>query len=111
MRVLVIDDNDLVREGARMVLEDAGHEVVTVESGEVGLGLLEGGGFDAVLCDLDMPTMSGLEVWRRLPEGMRGRFVMWTAAPVSVEGVPFQVLAKPVSMTDLRDAVSRAGGS
>jgi len=108
MRVLVIDDQPMLREAARRVLERDCCDVVVAASGAGGLELLEGGGFDAILCDMEMPEMSGLEVWSRLPEEMRGRFVMWTGAPWLAEGASFEVLEKPVSNDDLRAAVRRA---
>lgn len=109
MRVLVIDDNDLLRAGARMVLRE--FEVTTARSGEEGLELVGRQEFDAVLCDLQMPPgMSGLEVWRRLPEHLRGRFVLWTGAPGEAAGVEgLVVLAKPVPNEVLLETVRRAG--
>lgn len=62
-RVLVVDDEFGIREGCRRVLEADGYVAETAGNGEEGLALFdERGDFDAVLVDLKMPTMSGLEL-------------------------------------------------
>jgi CheY-like chemotaxis protein len=109
MRVLVIDDHRGLRLGAQMILGNE-HDVTTASSGEEGLALAGDGDFDVVLCDMQMPGITGLEVWSRLPERLRGRFVMWTGAPELVEGVGFEVLVKPVANDELRAAIRRAIG-
>jgi len=108
MRVLVIDDHKMLREGAAMVLIE--HEVVLAASGERGLELAALEEFDVVLCDLQMPGIDGLEVQRRLPEGLRDRFVLWTGAPEGLEGLGIRVLSKPVAVEELREAIREAGG-
>jgi PAS domain S-box-containing protein len=67
-RILVIDDEDVVREMVREVLEHEGFEVVLAESGSRGLDLLRGreDGVDLVLLDLSMPGWDGEETLRRL---------------------------------------------
>jgi CheY-like chemotaxis protein len=109
MRILVIDDHAALRRGAQMVLSDE-HDVVTAASGAEGLELVEDGDFDAVLCDLQMPGLTGIDVWSRLSERMRGRFVMWTGAPEQVRDAEFEVLVKPVANDELRAAIRRAAG-
>jgi CheY-like chemotaxis protein len=107
MRVLVIDDDEQLRAAAARVMR--GHEVTTAGTGEEGLALVGSGAFDVVLCDMEMPGISGLEVWSRLPEGMKSRFVMWTGRPDLVVGVEFPVLAKPVPTPELREELTRRG--
>jgi DNA-binding NtrC family response regulator len=67
-RILVIDDDDAVRESLERMLRSAGHAVQRAASGEEGLELARGGGFDVILSDMRMPGMSGLDVLRRLRE-------------------------------------------
>jgi len=64
-RVLVVDDEPLVASAARRLLARA-HEVQVAHSGQTALVLLETGSFDAVLCDLMMPHMTGMELHERL---------------------------------------------
>ncbi len=60
-RVLVIDDEPLVASAARRLLARA-HEVHVAESGRTALAMLEAQSFDAVVCDLMMPQMTGMDL-------------------------------------------------
>ncbi|HUM14019.1 MAG TPA: response regulator [Myxococcaceae bacterium] len=64
-RVLVVDDEPLVASAARRLLSRE-HEVQVAHSGPAALALLDDGRFDAVLCDIMMPQMTGLELHARL---------------------------------------------
>lgn len=60
LRVLLVEDHELVRRSTRQMLEDAGFDVTAVNDGAEALVLLESGsGFDAVVSDLRMPRLSG----------------------------------------------------
>ena len=61
MRVLLIDDEQMVRKIVRKMLERAGHEVIEAENGRLGLEQLGQGGFDLVITDIIMPEMEGVE--------------------------------------------------
>jgi len=67
-RILVIDDDDAVRESTERILRGAGHTVQSAPSGEEGFALASGGAFDVVLSDMKMPGMSGLDVLLKLRE-------------------------------------------
>jgi two-component system sensor histidine kinase ChiS len=67
-RVLVVDDNPDSVMVLRTILESNHFEVTTAGSGSEALGLLKGDTFDAVLLDVMMPDMSGLEVLERIRE-------------------------------------------
>jgi CheY-like chemotaxis protein len=106
MKILVIDDDGLLRESARDALEDRGHEVGEASSGAEGLRMAEEGTYDMVVCDMQMPGgMNGLEVWARLPDHLRARFLLWTGTPDLAAGVDVRVLAKPSGYLELLDAV------
>ena len=61
VRVLVIDDNDLVRKTLRRALEDADFEVVEAADGAEGISSYEAEPFDVVVTDLVMPVKEGIE--------------------------------------------------
>jgi EAL domain-containing protein (putative c-di-GMP-specific phosphodiesterase class I)/CheY-like chemotaxis protein len=116
-RILVVDDEEaLVRVVAR-VLTGAGYEVVTAGDGKRASELLADGGFDAILSDIDMPKMNGIQLLQavRQRDGdvpvllMTGNPDLETAVQAIAHGA-LQYIIKPVDMEDLRKAVGRAVG-
>ncbi|WBO61514.1 response regulator transcription factor [Streptomyces camelliae] len=78
-RVLLIEDDPAVREGARLALRRQGHEVAAAETGEEGLGRLRSFRPDVVVLDLMLPGVSGLEVCRRIRADSQVPIIMVTA--------------------------------
>jgi two-component system response regulator AtoC len=68
IRVLVVDDEKLIRWAFKEKLEPDGYEVLTAESAEEGLKLVEREGPDVVFLDIRLPGMSGLDALERLRE-------------------------------------------
>jgi two-component system, OmpR family, response regulator MprA len=66
MRVLVVDDDRAVREALRRVLTLAGYEVEAADGGAAAIELVVQSVPDAVVLDLGMPDVDGLDVCRRL---------------------------------------------
>ena len=67
LRVLLVDDDELIRTTLPPMLELAGHHLQTAAGGREALALLEGGlAVDLVVLDLNMPDMNGLETLARL---------------------------------------------
>jgi CheY-like chemotaxis protein len=60
-RILLVDDDPLVRAAVRAWLERVGQEVVTADCGVTGLNALQRGGFDLMIVDIFMPHMRGFE--------------------------------------------------
>lgn len=65
-RILVIDDNDTMREGMALAIAKMGHEVAICSNGTDGCAAFAKKPFDLVITDLKMCPMDGLEVVRRL---------------------------------------------
>lgn len=63
-RILVVDDDVAVQSTVRLLLERAGHGVVTAGDGRKGLALCESGNFDLLFLDIFMPGMDGFETMR-----------------------------------------------
>ncbi|WP_394837104.1 response regulator transcription factor [Pendulispora rubella] len=78
-RVLLIDDDVRLYELLASYLEQNGFTVTAVSDGPQGLAALGNGTFDAVLLDVMMPGMDGLEVLRRIREKNRIPVLMLTA--------------------------------
>jgi signal transduction histidine kinase len=112
LRVLVIDDEPLVREALADSLIEDGHAVIQVGSGAEGLArLAQGADVDVVVTDLGMPEMTGWDVARavrtRHPGLPVGLITGWAVAlQISDEerrGVDF-LIAKPYTTEALRAA-------
>ncbi|RJQ86208.1 response regulator transcription factor [Amycolatopsis panacis] len=78
-RVLLIEDDQAVREGLQIALTYQGHTVEAVETGEEGLARLTGGTADVVVLDLMLPGMDGFEVCRRIRASGDLPIIMLTA--------------------------------
>ena len=61
-RILIIDDERLIRHALRDILEYEQHEVAEAEDGTAGLKAALEGKFDAIFCDVKMPGKNGIEV-------------------------------------------------
>jgi len=67
-RVLIIDDNDTMREGLAATVRRMGHEAITASSGAEGIGHLRRRGADFVITDLKMEGTTGLDVLKAVQE-------------------------------------------
>jgi DNA-binding response OmpR family regulator len=65
-RILIVDDEELMREAVRIALEQDGHEVVEAENGDACLRLFSKERPDVVITDLIMPHKEGIETIRDL---------------------------------------------
>ncbi len=114
LRVLVVDDEPLIREVIKAYLQLDGHGVETAADGREALEKYRAGTFDLVLTDSAMPGMRGEDLAREVKRiHPDQRIAMLTgfgdvmrAAEKRPDGIDL-VLAKPVSIEDLRAAVAR----
>ncbi len=68
-RILIIDDEQGIRDTLAMIFEYASHEVITASSGHEGVKVLQdSNGIDCILLDVKMPGMDGIETLRKLRE-------------------------------------------
>lgn len=65
-RVLVVDDEAVIREGMKRILEGAGYSVETFGSGYSAIERMQDHEFDLVITDLKMPGMNGIEVLKSI---------------------------------------------
>lgn len=106
--VVIIDDEDLFREDLATLLRKEGFVCETAANGESGIGLIEQERPDAVLCDLMMQGMGGLEVVDRLSRSCPEVPVIVVTAFGSMETAvkafrrgAVDYLLKPVALEDL----------
>lgn len=114
-RVLIVDDQDLVRQGLRMILELAGIEVVgEARDGDSAVRAASRYRPDVVLMDLRMPGMDGVEATRRIVAAGDARVIALTTFDVDQNVVDALragaagFLLKDVTSEGLVDAVRRA---
>ena len=65
-RVLLVEDSPNTREVQRMILEEAGYDVLTAEHGAIALSMLRNAPFDLVITDIEMPEMDGLTLTKTI---------------------------------------------
>lgn len=113
MRILIVDDDDILRITMRDDLEEAGHQVNAVGRVEEALPLLDGS-LDAIICDIQLPGLNGMEL---LPAARRsasapcvimitGFGTVETAVKAIREGA-YDYLTKPFSNDELLAVINR----
>ena len=119
-RVLIVDDERVMRELIEVTLEDAGHAVESVENARAALERLTQHTYDLIVCDLHMPDRDGPAVYRAVQRRPppRPAFLFVTGY---ADGGPYEafirasqapVMIKPFGIDGLRETVSRLlGGS
>jgi DNA-binding NtrC family response regulator len=114
-RVLVADDDGVIREGLRRILTGEGYEVETVSNGRAALDRLEEEQFKLLVTDLKMPGMSGLEVLQAIrncqPELPVVLITGYAAIDNAVEAMKHgatDYLAKPFSNEEIVSKVKHA---
>lgn len=113
-RVLVVDDDDSIRDFVAAALAYEGYEVVSAENGEAALGAIDRGrGVAVILLDMRMPVMDGWEfarVYRERP-GPHAPIIVLTAARDAADyAAQIQAdgfLAKPFDLDALIRTVAR----
>jgi serine phosphatase RsbU (regulator of sigma subunit) len=94
--LLVVDDEQAIRDSIVAYLEDSGYQVLEAENGQQALTLFERKSPDLIICDLRMPVMDGLSLLRRIME--------------LTDEVPVIVVSGAGVMTDVVEAL-RLGAS
>ena len=112
MRILVVDDDRAVRDALRRALTLGGYEVQVADGGEAGLAQVAAGQPDAMVLDVMMPDLSGIEVCRYLRRaGDRIPILMLTARDAiddRVKGLDVgadDYLVKPFDVDELKARV------
>lgn len=121
-RILIIDDEPLVRTAVRMLLRRAGHEVEEAADGVAGIAAALAGTFDLVITDVIMPVRDGVEAigeLRRSRPGLKviamsggGRQGNSERLDAALAAGAAAVIRKPFGVAELLGEVNRvlAGG-
>ena len=112
-RILVVDDDDDVRQVAAAMVEQAGYEVEAARSGAEALRVLESGRCGLVLSDVVMPGMSGVELARIVRERFPGVKIAFASGYADLQRFGDDlsgqhVLKKPYGVTDVAALIHAA---
>jgi putative nucleotidyltransferase with HDIG domain len=114
-RVLVVDDDDTFRNGLKYALMQSGYDPILTVGGKVAQQLLEKGGIDVVLSDVNMPDGNGIELLKFIRQSGTVPIVMMTGLKSLIENVDvfraggiLHFLPKPFSRETLVAALEAA---
>jgi len=107
-RILIVDDDDALRESLQMVLSAEGYDVVAARDADHALARLEEAPADVVLCDLRMPGMDGMELLPQLARRLPGATIVMMSAygtsDLAIEALQrgaYDYLAKPFQPSEV----------
>lgn len=113
--VLVIDDEEGIRDSLRGILEDEGYEVITSESAEEGLRIFDEQSPELVLLDIWLPGMDGIEALKRMRDRRPSVPVIMISGHGTIELAvkaaklgAYDFLEKPLSLERVIITVKRA---
>lgn len=114
-RILVVDDEESIREFLEIMLRKEGYEVTTAEDGAKGLEIIKKKTFDLVISDLQMPNMTGLELLKNVRDSYPDLlFMMITAfgtTETAVEAMKlgaYDYITKPFKIDEVRIVIGNA---
>ena len=115
VHILVIDDEESMRDSCRQALSRKASRVEVAHDGLTGLAMLEKEAFDLVILDLKMPGLSGIEVLNRIKQEYPDVVVVVITGYATVESAveamrrgAYDFLPKPFTPDSLRAIVDRA---
>ena len=114
-RILIVDDDDDVREVAAALVEEIGYEVVTASGGEEALAALRENDFELLVTDVAMPGMNGVELARQVRELKPGLPILFASGYADVQTFGEElsdelVLKKPYRIAEVAARIAAALG-
>jgi len=110
LRVLLVEDDALIRLDAAEMIESLGHNVLEAGSGLEAISLADSHGIDCLVTDVGLPDMSGMELATQLRERDTGLLVVFATGRSQLEGFAMndrtRLVAKPYGANDLAAALS-----
>ena len=114
-RILIIDDDDSIRESLDMYLTEEGYDVAVADSGRVGISIFMASRADVVILDIHLPDMDGFAVYDELIKHEdHARVIMITAfhdkdiIDKAIKKGVFKYIKKPIDMNRLDRAIVEA---
>ena len=108
LSVLLVDDEDLVRNATAEMIRDLGHDVSDASDGEEALAKLAERSFDVVITDYKMPRMDGAQLAQQVHDRHAGTAVLVITGytGISAEDLPVLKLAKPFGQAEISAALA-----
>jgi DNA-binding NtrC family response regulator len=107
-RILVVDDEQIIRESLSFVLKKEGYHVEEAANGKEALAKQEGRPFDVVITDIEMPEMRGMDLLEQITKRTPETFVIMITAFASIETAvaalrkgAYDYVLKPVDFDDI----------
>jgi len=114
-RILVVDDERLVRWSLRQKCEEWGYQVIEAEAGEPALRIAQNESPDLVLLDVRLPDINGIQVLENLKKNGNARAVIMITADPQLDDVKtalklgaFDFVGKPLDFDELHVAIKNA---
>lgn len=114
-RVLIIDDEEAMRDSCQRALAKEGLEVTTVADGPAALRLIDKWAYDLIIIDLVIPGADGLDILKKIKENDQEAVVIVISGYGTVQSAveamklgAYDFLAKPFTPNDLRKMVTQA---
>src|SRR6202007_286707 len=114
-KILIVDDERLVRWSLRQKCEEWGYHVMEAEAGEPGLKVAQHESADLVLLDVRMPDLNGLQVLEQLKKNGDARAVIMITADPQLDDVKsalklgaYDFVGKPLDFEELRVTIQNA---
>lgn len=111
--VLVVDDDERVRELLRDILAERGHRVVTADSGEAAIDEVSRHHFNLIFLDLVLPGRSGIEVMKAIKDKDRDAVVVIVTGygddPIALQAMslgPLLLIRKPFRESDIIEVLN-----
>jgi CheY-like chemotaxis protein len=116
--VLIVDDEESIRDVAAAILEKQGHQTVRAADAEEAMAAIEKGGIDVALVDVVLPGRGGLDLLMQIRSDHPALPVIVMSGKVRTDASPFRtlaqqfgaryVLSKPFTSRELADSINTA---
>jgi DNA-binding NtrC family response regulator len=114
-RLLIVEDEETLRESLRRVLIQEGYEVDSVGSSEAALRTLDEKNYNLIITDIILPGVNGIQLLKKCREkNPEVKFIIITAfasietAVEAIRSGAFDYLVKPIQHQEIKDTIKKA---
>jgi DNA-binding NtrC family response regulator len=114
-RILIVEDEETLRESLKRMLSKSGFNVDTTDSAENALGLLDNNSFDVIISDIILPGMDGIQLMTKIREELPEQIFIVMTAYASLETAiralragAYDYIMKPVMHEEIKQVINNA---